>query len=36
MDTWVALLRSIALLPHDWGSKGFYPGRDEAVLQGMT
>jgi hypothetical protein len=32
----VCLQRSVALLPHDLGPKGFYPGRDKYGLEGVT
>jgi hypothetical protein len=39
MELWVAhgdlvhLQKLIALLPHDWGPKGFCPGRDKSGLE---
>jgi hypothetical protein len=42
MEIWVVygdlvhLYRSIALLPHDLGPKGFYSGRDKSDLEGLT
>jgi hypothetical protein len=42
MEIWVAhgdlihLQSSIDLLPHGWGPKGFYSGKDESDLEAMT